>query len=160
MLEELVELLELFEWATNEFQSNKVSSSRIYPTIKSIQSKLSRSADKTWYHTVELRENILKSVNNRFNDQIDQECFKLATYLDPLMGPEMFEPYERKNVVNLLKQKIALANPELAATSNKNVNCNEKVRNVSKNFIRYETETTDKPMALDVIEEIIENTII
>jgi hypothetical protein len=30
------------------------------------------------------------------------------------------------------------------------------VRNVSKYFIRYETETTDKPMALDVIEEIIE----
>ena len=60
------------------------------------------------------------------------------------------------NVVNLLKQKIALANPKLAATSNKNVNCNEKIRNVSKNFIRYEIETTDKPMALDVIEEIIE----
>ena len=34
LLEELVDLLEPFEWATDEFQSNEVSISRVFPTIK------------------------------------------------------------------------------------------------------------------------------
>ena len=41
MLSELVDLLEIFEWSNNEFQSNKVSSSRVYPTVMAVKHKLS-----------------------------------------------------------------------------------------------------------------------
>ena len=118
MLSELVDLLEIFEWLTNEFQSNKVSSSRVYPTVMAVKHKLSDHT-QSYNHTFQLREDLLKSLNKRFNEYIDKECFKLATYLDPLMGPLMFKPTERQVVINMLKRQIALANPSLANSCDK-----------------------------------------
>lgn len=40
MLIELEKLLSIFEWLTNEFQGNVVTSSRIYPCFTSVKIKL------------------------------------------------------------------------------------------------------------------------
>ncbi len=45
MLMELKEVLEYFEWATNEFQSNLVSISRVWSAIDALKRKLSSDLD-------------------------------------------------------------------------------------------------------------------
>ena len=54
MLLELKELLELFEIATNELQSNEVSISRVFPSINSLIINLSRNIND-YTHTKEMR---------------------------------------------------------------------------------------------------------
>ena len=46
MLEELVLLLEPFQWTTDEFQSNKVSISRVFPSIKYLNEVLEEKKDE------------------------------------------------------------------------------------------------------------------
>ena len=57
MLIELVSLLELFEFATNEFQSNEVSISRVLPQVNTLFFKLLKDLD-TFKYTKE-RHSIL-----------------------------------------------------------------------------------------------------
>ena len=54
MLTELKDLLEMFEFATHELQSNDVSISRVYPQIKTILTRLMNNPDNYTY-TKELR---------------------------------------------------------------------------------------------------------
>ena len=35
----------------------------------------------------------------RFEDLIENDCFKLATYLDPVFGPKAFRPEARVQVI-------------------------------------------------------------
>jgi hypothetical protein len=150
-------LLETFEWLTNEFQGNKVSSSRVYPTIIAVKHKLSDTS-QSYCHTVKLREDLLKSLNKRFNEYIEKDCFKLATYLDPLMGPLMFKSSERQAVVNILKRQIAIANPSLANNSDESSKTVElKSKIISHNFIKYDNEAANiATIAFDTIDACIE----
>ena len=85
MLKELEELLSHFEWMTNEFQSNEVSSSRVYPCIMTLKHRIMYKLEDRIY-TQQLRKDLNQSLNRRFNDYIENDCFKLATLLDPTMG--------------------------------------------------------------------------
>ena len=49
----------------------------------------------------------------RFEDLIENDCFKLATYLDPVFGPKAFRPEARVQVKERLKLHIGLLNPEI-----------------------------------------------
>jgi len=86
MLKELEELLSMFEIMTNdEFQSDGVSSSAVYPCIMFIKKKLLQNLDD-YVYTQQLRKDLYSSLNKRFNDYIENDCFRLATFLDPRMG--------------------------------------------------------------------------
>ena len=61
MLKELEELLSMFEIMTNEFQSDGVSSSSVYPCIMSIKVKLVSNLDE-YVYTQQLRKDLLSSL--------------------------------------------------------------------------------------------------
>jgi hypothetical protein len=80
MLEELVHVLEAFEWVTDEFQSNQVSISRVYPCIEYLRGILSEYQDDFLYVT-ELRSDLLESLNKRFGSLIQNDVFLVSTFL-------------------------------------------------------------------------------
>ncbi len=63
ILEELKEILEAFEYITDELQSNLVNISRVYPGITFLKEKL--SINNSVYTTV-LRGALLESLTKRF----------------------------------------------------------------------------------------------
>jgi hypothetical protein len=85
MLAELVVVLDYFEWATNEFQSNKVSVSRVYPTIMALRNALIDNIDDYSY-TQKLRKDLLDSLNARFDSLVANDVFLISTFLDPNFG--------------------------------------------------------------------------
>ena len=74
MLEELQDLLEMFKFATNEFQTNEVSISRVYPQINSLPIRLTRNLNKYTY-THDLRSELCKFLSERFGLIVDNEVY-------------------------------------------------------------------------------------
>ena len=88
MLNELKQVLELFEWVTDEFQANDVTISRVYPCVISLRSKLLDSSVE-FIHTQEIRTELLASLNKRFANIINQDICQVSTFLDPHFGPDL-----------------------------------------------------------------------
>ena len=74
MLDELVNLLEAFEWVTNELQGNKVTISKVYPCIEFLFNQLNDPV-KVPKYTVELRKALSESLKDRFGILIKNEVF-------------------------------------------------------------------------------------
>jgi hypothetical protein len=70
MIKELVTILQWFEFATDEFQSNRVNISRVYPCIKFIENKLSEDNDYNFSFTNTIRLELRKSLNKRFLNHV------------------------------------------------------------------------------------------
>jgi hypothetical protein len=136
MLLELEKLLVVFEWITNEFQGNVVSSSRVYPCITSVKSKLLENPNEFPF-THQLRKDLYESVVKRFSDLIETDCFLLATFLDPVFGPKAFPLIKRDMVKQRLKYHIGLLNPLLMLPKEGSQPL-EKL--VSSNFTFYDQE--------------------
>ena len=83
MLEELVTLLSLFEYATDELQGDGVTISRVYPAITLLKHELSVNTDS---YTKALREKLLESLERRFPDLLTQDVYLVSTFLDPNFG--------------------------------------------------------------------------
>lgn len=83
MLEELKEVLEAFEFVTDELQSNKINISRVYPAITYLKRKLSRNDS---VYTIDLRKNMLNSLIKRFDSILDDDLVIFSTLLDPNFG--------------------------------------------------------------------------
>lgn len=79
MLTELEKLLSIFEWLTNEFQGNEVSSSRVYPCISSVKIKLTENINDCVY--TQLRKDLYASLIQLFDDFIENDCFKIIWIL-------------------------------------------------------------------------------
>jgi hypothetical protein len=88
MLEELKEILEAFEFVTDELQSNRINISRVYPGITFIRKKLD---GKDNIYTQKLREDLLESLDKRFNDLMNDDALIYSTLLDPNFGLTYFE---------------------------------------------------------------------
>lgn len=72
----------------------------------------------SYIYTRQLRRDLYQSLVKRFDEMIENDCFLLATYLDPVFGPKSF-PAEKRNLVKQrLKYHIGLLNPTLAKTTN------------------------------------------
>ena len=84
MMKELVTILQWFEFATDEFQSNRVNISRVYPCIKFIENKLSEDNDYNFSFTNTIRLELRKSLNKRFLNHVSfkDDLFVLSTFLD------------------------------------------------------------------------------
>ena len=73
ILQELVTILGWFEWVTDEFQSNRVSISKVFPCVTFLRRKLSNV--EAFCHTQELCETLLASLEKRFGKLIKNEVF-------------------------------------------------------------------------------------
>ena len=102
MLTELKEIL-----ASLEFQSNKVSISRVYPYVQVLRAKLNEAITENKY-TKDLSKVLLASLNERFSTTIEKDLYIVSTFLDPNFGIDTFEPdeqlYVKARVKALLKQ--------------------------------------------------------
>ncbi len=103
MLEELKEILEAFEFITDELQSNLVNISRVYPGITFLKEKLSI---KNSVYTTDLREAFLASLTKRFEKLLDDDLIVFSTLLDPNFGLDYFETDKQDVVKARLLQKL------------------------------------------------------
>lgn len=78
----------------------------------------------------------------RFEDLIENDCFKLATYLDPVFGPKAFRPEARVQVKERLKLHIGLLNPEIQKASEAS-NSNKPASSISSNYTFYSEVNKD-----------------
>jgi hypothetical protein len=137
MLTELKEVLEYFELATNEFQANKVSISRVLPAIDALKRKLSSDLDSKKY-TRDLRIGFYDKLCTRFDPIIEGNLFLISTYLDPNFGERSFSPEKRKEVSKMIKNKLKSQDP-LIQTENITNKSNQDESHDS-NYIFYEIE--------------------
>jgi hypothetical protein len=111
----LVDVLELFEWVSNELQTNKVSISRVYPSIISLKEDLLFDIE-SYRFTQDLRKALHKSLVKRFDNLfLDDDLYVIATFLDPNHGLNAF-PDEMKAKVRRCVKKVMLvkATPVIA----------------------------------------------
>lgn len=100
MLEELVLLLEPFQWTTDEFQSNEVSISRVFPSIKYLNEVLEEKKDEIKILKT-FCTSLITNLNIRFGQLIDNDVFVVSTFLDPTFGLHVFETSDQ----NMIKKK-------------------------------------------------------
>ena len=88
MLDELKNILEAFEFFTDELQGNRVNISRVYPGVIFLTEKLKPDGA---IFTKNLRKNLLESLNKRFESIMDDEVILFSTVLDPNFGLRFIE---------------------------------------------------------------------
>ena len=101
-LSELQALLELFERPTNDFQSNQVSISRVYPAINTLMVNLTKNIE-SYVHTSDLRIELRNSLKERFGDLIEGDVFTASTFLDPKFNIQVFSPVKRAEIIPRVK---------------------------------------------------------
>jgi hypothetical protein len=112
MLMELKDLLQMFEFVTDELQSKRINISRVYPCIEYLRENLinhEKSGEVKYKYTEQMRLDLLTSLNKRFSHLIDQDVFIASTFLDPLFGLDVFQDGRKivvkSRVVSLMKQQ-------------------------------------------------------
>ncbi len=93
-LHEMQILLEMFEVANNDLQSNQVSVSRVWPTVRLLQVTHLENLFE-FSHTGQLRKSLHKSLSTRFNKILEDEVFAISTFLDPTLGELSLVAIER-----------------------------------------------------------------
>jgi hypothetical protein len=129
----------MFEFVTDELQSNRINISRVYPCIEYLRENLInheqiKSGEVKYKNTEQMRLDLLTSLNKRFSHLIDQDVFIASTFLDPLFGLDVFQD-EKKIVVksrgvNLMKQQEAVCRV-LESIDSSNLNKTERDKNKS-----------------------------
>jgi hypothetical protein len=129
----------MFEFVTDELQSNRINISRVYPCIEYLRENLInhekiKSGEVKYKYTEQMRLDLLTSLNKRFSHLIDQDVFIASTFLDPLFGLDVFQD-EKKIVVksrgvNLMKQQEAVCRV-LESIDSSNLNNTERDKNKS-----------------------------
>jgi hypothetical protein len=108
MLEELKVVLEMFEFVTDEFQSNKISISRVYPCVIFLKKGLISNLND-YKFTQQLRQDLYQSLNKRFHNVIEDDIFLVSSFLDPNFGLDCFDIEKKKmvrqRIISLLKQE-------------------------------------------------------
>ena len=102
ILNELIIVLEWFEFVTDELQSNRVSISRVYPCVNYLQFNL-KDKKGTFDHVDDFCESLLSSLERRFGKAIKNEVYVVSTFLDPNFGLDIFPPEEKPLVLKKLK---------------------------------------------------------
>ena len=111
MLNELLDLLEMFEFVTDELQSNKVNISRVYPAIAYLKNNILKE-DEEFKYSNEIRKEMLASLKGRFDKLIEHEVFLISTLLDPHFGFSYFKDKHqdvvKARVLAILKRERAI----------------------------------------------------
>jgi hypothetical protein len=143
MLQELKTVLEWFEWATDEFQTNTVSISRVFPCVRSLIEKLSK-VDYAAIHTQQIRSDLLASLMKRFGDLVKNEVFVVSTFLDPNFGMRAFPRDEKANVRASVKRLVNAVLNITEKETQAEVRPNTKpLANRETNYVFYENDVPE-----------------
>ncbi len=140
---ELESVLDILLYATKEFESDKCSSSLVYPTINYLKFELLRNLDDCSKQTKALRQQLFKNIVNRFGTLMYNDVFCFSTYLNPEFGPLSFPPHDKARVKENLIKEIR----SLSEKTNISENIAQNKNNVLKfhdRFIKY-TVQSDEP---------------
>ena len=161
-LEEIQEVLEMFEFVTDEFQSNRVNFSRVYPAIMFLRQKLSENHEN-FEHTASLRKELLNSLNKRFGKLLNDDIFMISTFLDPNFGISAFEEKDqdvvKAKIISLLKISEAKEQVLTNATGSEEHTTlvSTVIQKRKENYIKYKP-VVSKPVdkLVDVLNNYIE----
>jgi hypothetical protein len=111
-LQVLKDLLEMFEFVTDELQSNRINISRVYPAITFLSNKFEEDDENKFEYTRTIRKEMLLSLNKGFKDLIKEDVFIVSTFLDPNFGLNYFETNKQEEakarLLSLLKTDLAV----------------------------------------------------
>ena len=91
--------IEILYYATNEFQSNEVTSSLIYPTILYLKKVLLKNINSYSKPLQAIRRQLFHNICSRFGKLMYNDVFCFATFFNPQFGPDSFPSYERDRVL-------------------------------------------------------------
>ena len=80
------------------------------------------------------------SIKDRFSILIENDVFKVSSFLDPFFNISAFEPSKREDVKNVIKSLVK------ADSFNENI---EPVSNRNHNYVLYSTETEPVKTSID-----------
>ena len=143
MLSELVKVLEMFEFLTKELQGNKVSISRVYPGIVFLRQALLLNVNDYKY-TQLLREDLVKSIDKRFGNLIQNDLFLVSTFLDPNFGISYIEIDKQNTVKKTVKSLLRQMSVSVESTSSKNKFIHPIVEQRKSNYICHNTNDAFK----------------
>jgi hypothetical protein len=148
MLEELKQVLEMFEFVSDELQADGVTISKVYPCIDFLKKKLILHLDMCEY-SKQIREELLISLNDRFKNCDQNETYVVASFLDSTFGLDVFEDNKKEMIKNKIKNLLEierLKNEAKILTSNNKEQSNLKKKDHdivikrNNNFIFYRKE--------------------
>ena len=90
-LQELVKVLEWFEYATNQLQGDGVTISRVYPVVRTLLAKLDETSESQAKYTKKIRQELRSRLRERFGALQDKDVCVVSTFLDPKFGISAFE---------------------------------------------------------------------
>jgi len=166
MLSELKQLLEMFEFVTDELQSNRINISRVYPCIQyllnNLKAKDEFGNDVVYEYTGALRDGLVESLKKRFGVLIKDDLFIISTLLDPNFGLSYLEVEDqqraRSKLISMIRREEA---KQLVISSNsekENNSENLKIKNLlekrGSNFPQFKPIQHVKK---DIIEDLVDN---
>ena len=166
MLSELKQLLEMFEFVTDELQSNRINISRVYPCIQyllnNLKAKDEFGNDVVYEYTGALRDGLVESLKKRFGVLIKDDLFIISTLLDPNFGLSYLEVEDqqraRSKLISMIRREEA---KQLVISSNsekENNSENLKIKNLlekrESNFPQFKQIQHVKK---DIIEDLVDN---
>jgi hypothetical protein len=166
MLSELKQLLEMFEFVTDELQSNRINISRVYPCIQyllnNLKAKDEFGNDVVYEYTGALRDGLVESLKKRFGVLIKDDLFIISTLLDPNFGLSYLEVEDqqraRSKLISMIRREEA---KQLVISSNsekENNSENFKIKNLlekrGSNFPQFKPIQHVKK---DIIEDLVDN---
>ena len=157
-LNKLEHMLEELMFASKEFQSNRVTSSIVFPAISYLKNSLVKDL-ANYKHTKELRRQLVKNICIRFGPLLNNEVFLFATFLDPHYGPLAFPKHTREQVIERLKNYILRQNCISFSNTNSNTNKNQEKNVFRDRFIRFDDEDNDELSSSNIREKNVENII-
>ena len=139
----------MFEFVTDELQANDVSVSRVYPCYIFLKTNLSKNFDENKY-SKQLRLDLLAALCKRFDTLVQNDVFKIATFLDCNFGMKSFEIDKHNEIRKLIKSKlnnIMTSLKSIETNTAKNQSENEKER--GNNYICFQHAELNEPDELD-----------
>ena len=143
ILEELKAILEMFHFASLEFQSNKVSISRVYPCVQVLRAGLAKALNDN-KHTKKLAKTLLTSLNDRFGDKIEEDLYLVSAFLDPNFGIGAFQPDRQPYVKSRVKVLLKQMTVSEESTLNKQKKNHDVVEKRNNNYIFHCDKNNDE----------------
>ena len=134
--EQQAQLIANYNKEVDESNANGVTISRVYPSIKMLQSNLISNLN-SYIYTINLRNKLFESLNSRFSGLIDQDVFVVSTFLDPNFGLSAFPTGEKalvKSIIKRLCEACVESNSLSMSSSSSSVNnCKKKSKYIFHN---------------------------
>jgi hypothetical protein len=163
MLKELRDLLDLFLFITNEFQGDQISGSRILPSYFSIRRDLIANASLT-VHTLQMRRDLVVSLDKRFKVYINDPTYTLATFFDPNFVIDIFKNSDvsiisQNSVKELVINHMNIMKPSVVSEIDQSSQCSnyERIRNAKYKYFRADVSSLSKKNESQLIDDYLKS---